>query len=51
MSALNFDQKKTWQRLNVFLEADIILTLKTNGNTSMHVETQKMCYLLKMAGG
>lgn len=50
MSALNFDQKKTLAAFERFFGSRYNTHAEENGNTSMHVETQKMCYLLKMAG-
>ncbi len=50
MSALNFDQKKTLAAFERFFGSRYNTHAEENGNTYMHVETQKMCYLLKIAG-
>lgn len=50
MSALNFDQKKTLVAFERFFGSRYNTHAEENGNTCMHVEAQKMCYLLKMAG-
>lgn len=50
MSALNFDQKRTLAAFERFFGSRYNTHAEKNGNTGMHVETQKMCYLLKMVG-
>lgn len=50
MLTLNYDQKKTLAAFERFFGSRYNTHAEENGNTSMHVETQKMCYLLKMAG-
>lgn len=50
MSALNFNQKKTLAAFERFFGSRYNTHAEENGNTCMHVETQKMCYLLKMSG-
>ena len=50
MSKLNFDQKRILVAFERFLGSRYNTHAGENGNTCMHVETQKMCYLLKKAG-
>lgn len=50
MSELNFDQKKTLAAFECFFGSRYNTNTGKKDNTSMHIETQKMCYLLKMAG-
>ena len=50
MVGLSYDQKKTLVAYEHFFGNRYRTSSKESGNTDMHVETQKMCYLLKIAG-
>ena len=50
MLTLNFDQKKTLALYEYFFGNKYKVNSEENDNTTVHVETQKMCYLLKVCG-
>lgn len=50
MVALNFNQKKTLVAFERFYGSRYKTHSEEPNNTGMHIETQKMCYLLKVAG-
>lgn len=50
MSVLSFDQKKILVAFERFFGNRYETHTEEKGNTNMHVETQKMCYLLKVVG-
>lgn len=50
MAVLSFDQKKTLAAYERFYGLRYCTHSKENSNTGSHVEMQKMCYLLKVAG-
>lgn len=50
MTTLNFDQKKTLAAYERFYGNQYRTHSEQMGNTEIHVQTQKMCYLLKVAG-
>ena len=51
MSALNFDQKKTLAAFERFFGSRYNTHAEENGNTSMHVETQKNVLFIKDGWG
>lgn len=50
MTTLSYDQKKTLVAYEHFYGNRYNTHSEEPNNTGMHVETQKMCYLLKVAG-
>lgn len=50
MATLSFDQKKTLAAYECFFGTRYSTHSEKTSNTGTHVETQKMCYLLKVAG-
>ncbi len=50
MTTLNFNQKRTLAAYECFYGNRYVTHSEENSNTGTHVETQKMCYLLKVAG-
>lgn len=49
MNPLSYIQKKTLVAYEMFF-GNRYVPNKTSDNNDLHVETEKMCYLLKMAG-
>lgn len=50
MAKLSFNQKKTLAAYETFFGSEYSATSNDGNNTELHVEVQKMCYLLKIAG-